>query len=205
MHALQISAFSPVRVWVFGALLVGLGLGCSSTPDEQVSPTLPVDTSSPTPFPTPMASSPQEPPPPSNPEPSHTLLMQESGTWVMSPTGGPYDAMSGTLLIEQLLDGKGDPICSLTFSLTGAKAGFQCPGCSYTYFIQHVLVEGDPEPCSGAELPQDGDSRVLGYSSEDRLIYYNYNDTGIWLPWYDASRLGDEVSFMWESSMGYAL
>ena len=45
----------------------------------------------------------------------------------------------------------------------------------------------------------------MGYSSEDRLIYYNYNNTGIWLPWYDASRLGDEISFEWESTKGYEL
>lgn len=113
--------------------------------------------------------------------------------------------MSGSLLVNETVDGKGDPTCVLDFSLTGTKAGYQCPGCNYTFFINFVLVEGDAEACASSDLPEDGDARVMGYSSEDRLIYYNYNNTGIWLPWYDASRLGDEISFEWESTKGYEL
>lgn len=195
-----------LRYWLY-ALAVGTitATACNSTEEVSPTPTLPPDTTSPTPEATPVTDPGTDPVEPSNPSPRNTVTFLDQGLWTMSPTGGPYDAMSGTLEMGEYLNGAEEPSCLLTYALTGAKVSTTCSGCNYTFRIQHVLLEGDPEECQRTDYPEDGVYLIFGYSSETRIIYYDYADTGYWLPWYDALRQGDDITFEWSATYGTEL
>lgn len=177
-------------------------VACSPEEDEP-TPTLPPDTTTPTAAPTAPPVLDDGSSEPSNPAPVDTLRQLDEGTWLMSPTGGPYSDVSGSLLVSEYLNGSENPTaCQLEYALTGYKVTPGCPDCNYTFRIKHVLLSGDPEDCSRDDLPEDGQYLVLGYSSETHLVYYDYHDTGTWLPWYEGSRTGDEILYSWEVERG---
>lgn len=195
----QRGSFALVGVLV---LALSASVGCSGS-DAEETPTLPPDQTTPTAAPTPPTNTDPEDTEPSNPSPAHTLRQLDEGTWVMSPTGGPYSDVSGSLLVSEYLDGSETPTaCQLEYALTGYKVSPGCSGCNYTFRIKHVLLSGDPEECRRDDLPEDGQYLVLGYSSETHLVYYDYQDTGSWLPWYEGSRNGDEIVYTWEVERG---
>lgn len=199
-------ALLPNKRWLYAMAVSAItATACSDAPESTPTPSLPPDTTSPTPEATALPDPIGEPIEPSNPSPRDTVTFLDQGSWTMSPTGGPYDAMSGVLEMGEYINGSEEPSCLLTYALTGAKVSTSCPGCNYTFRIQHVLVEGAPDECQRTDYPEDGIYLIFGYSSETRIIYYDYADTGYWLPWYDALRQGDEITFEWSTTYGTEL
>lgn len=200
LRRLVLSLYRACIYLCLGLSIPGL-IACAPT-EGDVSPTLPPDTSTPTPSPTAPPSIEDQDPLPSNPSPVSTVTQSDVGEWTMSPTGGPYSDMTGTLTLSDTLDSDTDPVCLLEYALTGYKVTPGCPGCNYTFRIKHVLLEGNPDDCLRTDMPEDEQYLILGYSSETRLIYYDYLDTGTWLPWYEGARVGDVISYEWIAIRG---
>lgn len=138
--------------------------------------------------------------------PAHTLTLRHEGTWLLSPSGGPWTAMTGTLVVTEELDGDTEtPACAVTWSLTGEEADDICEGCTVSFVIHHYVSEGDVSTCQEPDLPADGEDRTFGWSAGDQTIYYDVGGAGVWEPWYTADRVGDELDFSWESQVGVAV
>jgi hypothetical protein len=148
-----------------------------------------------------------------NEAPPHTLTMTHTGSWDLLPISGPFTSMVGELQILEALDSEPlTPWCKATFSLTGQSADERCPTCDFGFIILFYLNdEGDKknkdvgglEDCQSPGLPADGEVRTLAYSESDSMIYLNYYDTGIWVPWYEANQLRDELNYAWTGSAGF--
>jgi len=155
-----------------------------------------------------------------NEEPPHSLTMEHSGHWDLLPLGGPFTSMVGSLQVVELLDGnKLSPWCRATFSLTGQATDEVCPTCDFGFLILFYLTEEGPKKddlkddkgnpvggladCQSPQLPGDGETRTLAYSDSENMIYFNYNGTNIWVPWYQATQLRDELNFVWEHTAGF--
>ena len=155
-----------------------------------------------------------------NETPPFELALDHQGVWDLLPLGGPYTSMVGEMVITELLDGnKNTPWCQVTFSLTGQDVDDVCDTCDFGFRILFYVSEegtgkekdedgnkrmvGGLSDCRSPDLPANNESRTLAYSDADSTIYYNYHDSGIWIPWYDASDLHDEVNFQWEALMGF--
>ena len=135
--------------------------------------------------------------------PESVVRVVEEGEWLLSPAGGPWDAMAGTLLVEEFVDGGEDPSCHKSFGLTGSIVeGSTCSGCLVVLRVEHRLVESTGA-CAALDLPEAQEVRDEGLREADHLILYDYEGSGVWMPWYDAARTGDTVSFSWERSFGY--
>lgn len=153
-------------------------------------------------------------------EPEHTVTVHEWGTWRMSPSGGPYNALTGELRIREYLDGVrpdtadtgGDTDevvldCDVTYSLVGAPPtdDSDCAACDWTFEIEVYLVDGDPSLCHDPDRLQPDQVYTFGFSASDGMIHYDYGDIGLWLPWWPATRRGDVIEFEWEATLGIAL
>ena len=204
---------------VFASLFViplVAGLGCTNTGDTGTPSTLPsqdtdsieyIDEDSWVDTDTGISGSyPDETPP-------YTLTMSHTGSWDLLPIGGPFTSMVGSLEIVELLDANEmQPWCKATFSLTGQSVDDICPTCDFGFIILFYLVdEGDKkdkevgllEDCQSPGLPADGEVRTLAYSESDSMLYYNYGDTNIWIPWYEANQLRDELNYAWTATAGF--
>lgn len=142
--------------------------------------------------------------------PEHTILLEQSGTWSLSPGGGPYDTLVGTFRSRELLDGydpgtgdTGDQLqCDATFALQGTlyTEPNGCPGCSHVWDIQFTLSPTsltDIEPCHDPDLPSSGDRWRMGYAPGTAAVWFNFYGTGVWIPWWGAIQSGDQVIFEW--------
>lgn len=134
--------------------------------------------------------------------PAHTLTLRHEGFWILTPLGGPYKAITGELEISEFLDGdETTPACYLRYALTGTVEEENCSGCSFTFLVTHYLAEGDPEGCLQPELPAEQERQ--GFASP--TVYQDYQQTGLWLPWYTGTFSNDELDFSWESTVGVDL
>lgn len=135
--------------------------------------------------------------------PEHTVVTTEEGVWYLSPVGGPWDAMAGDLTITEVVDGASTPACTVSLALTGSilEEG-ACSGCQVTLAVDHRVVSAEGT-CSTPDLPVHGELRAEGYQSAQRVILLDYQDTGVWLPWYDANLAGDTLSFSFTATYGY--
>ena len=159
-----------------------------------------------------------------NQVPETTLAIAHIGHWQQTPVGGPYAAMTGEIVIEELLNGNpADPWCRATFALTGLAldAGDGCDSCDASYLVEFFLVsegvseeeaEEDPDlvigglaDCYSPDLPQSGDRWRMGWSELDGQIYFDFYDSGIWLPWYGGESNFDRVEFSWVTTAGFHL
>lgn len=156
-----------------------------------------------------------------NQSPEMTLAITHLGVWNQTPVGGPYTAMTGELTIEELVDGRPDQVwCRATFALTGlAVAADGCSTCDAAYLVEFFLVsegaseeelEEDPDlqlggasQCFSPDIPSDGDRWHMGWSGVEGSLYFNYYDSGIWLPWYDGENTHDRVDFAWLTTAGF--
>jgi hypothetical protein len=201
------SSFALLSILVFWS-----GIGCGS--DDEGEASLPPDVPTPTPTPTPDAPG-DDDATASNSSPAHTLSMSDTGIWLLSPTGGPYDSIEqSSLIITDTLDGSETPSCELTYTLQGDSvkeslpSASSCPGCDYIFSVRYTLVSGAPGDCYRADLPQDQSLWNLGYSQQNGYVYYDYNGTGLWLPWYDAFRDetdADRIFLTWTQTVGITI
>lgn len=135
--------------------------------------------------------------------PAHTLTLTQEGNWELSPRGGPWTALTGGLEILELLDGDEEiPACEATYALTGEATDTPgCDTCDAVFAVTFYLSDGDPAACSDPDLPLADEVRTLGWSSVDETIYFDYFDTGVWLPWYEGVEDEDTVTFSWTTEL----
>ena len=153
-----------------------------------------------------------------NLQPVDTLTLSHTGVWSQSPVGGPYSALTGNLTILEYLNGDADePWCQVQFAVTGLKTDATCPTCDIGYMVEfYVLSEGASEEqaddevavgglemCESPDLPEDLDRWHMGWSEDEQTLYFNYFDSGFWLPWYEADVVHDDIAFSWEQTMGF--
>lgn len=135
--------------------------------------------------------------------PTHTLTMTHTGEWLMSPTAGPWTAVTGTLLVTEVLDGDVDaPACTVTFALTGQASPANCGSCDASFDILYYVAAGDRSTCRDPELPADGATLRMGWSDREAAILLDYQGSGVWLPWYPGARAADRVTFSWSQTAG---
>lgn len=152
--------------------------------------------------------------------PVDILDITHTGVWSQSPIGGPYTALTGQLeIVEILNDDDNQPWCRVTFALTGLKTNETCPTCDIGYLVEYYVVQEGPteeeladdedieigglDDCYSPDLPENLDRWHMGWSELEQTVYFNYYDSGFWLPWYDTDDVHDDISFVWEMSMGF--
>lgn len=136
--------------------------------------------------------------------PEHTLSLTAEGVWELSPRGGPWTALTGDLVVTEVLDGDlENPTCEVSFALTGEapEDALGCDTCTDVFVISFYLSSGDAEACSDPDLPLDGDVRAYGWSEVDSTIYLDYAGTGVWIPWYEAEVDEDTITFIWTAEL----
>ena len=152
--------------------------------------------------------------------PDHRLSLIQEGSWTLSPPAGPYESLTGTLTVTELLDGDEDvPACTATFALTGVALDDTdtrgCADCTASFDVLHYLSEdGDTIPgeggdddieiagldgCLAPDLPDHQDTWALGLASDSITRRLGQ---GTWLDWYEAERIGATVSFSWTATVG---
>lgn len=157
-----------------------------------------------------------------NQAPELTLSISHVGHWQQTPVGGPYTAMTGEMVVEELVDGNpNDPWCRATLALTGLALdeGDGCASCDASFLVEFFVVaegateeeqEDDPDvtigglsDCFSPDLPEGGDRWRMGWSELEGQIYFDFYDSGIWLPWYGGESSFDRVEFSWITSAGF--
>jgi hypothetical protein len=156
-----------------------------------------------------------------NEEPPYELKISHTGTWERSPLGGPYTDMIGTMTVEESILG-GATVCSAEFSLTGTVAETECDHCAEAFDVFYYMVsQGTLDEygeqvlnkdgvavaglsmCQFPDLPQDGDTWRLGYAAVDGSLFWDYYASGVWVTLYDAEELHDEVTYGYETTVGF--
>ena len=156
-----------------------------------------------------------------------TLDVTHSGTWTLSPVAGPYEVLTGELTISEIADGDlVTPWCEFNYALTGQVVeDDSCPTCKFIFDIEFYVLDYDEEPddddmddddmdnqpmqaqlveeCFTPDTPGHQEIRRLGFSHADQTIYFNYYNSGIWIPWYEASQNQNEVLFDWTNRVGF--
>ena len=157
-------------------------------------------------------------------QPMQMLQLQHSGIWNLAPIAGPYTSMYGELNIQELIDGYTVvPYCDFSFAVTGYATEDVCPTCDFAFSIEFFVMEPEPSEeeeeefelpedfpqaedmsdCFSPELPDHQEIRVMSYSLEDEMIYFNYFDTGIWIPWYPATFIHDTLEIYYLEEIGF--
>ncbi len=213
----SVASPGPGRALLLGAAITGACAGTDdgekttlppdtgSAPIDTGDPYFPVDTAADTGF---------------DLEPVDVLDITHAGVWSQSPVGGPYTALTGALEITELLNGDEDqPWCRVTFALTALKTDTTCPTCDIGYLVEYYIVAEGPtaeelaadadieiggrEACYSPDLPENLDRWHMGWSEAEQTIYFDYYDSGFWLPWYDTDAVHDDITFAWEQQMGF--
>jgi len=136
--------------------------------------------------------------------PLNTLYISQTGAWSLSPAGGPFTDVSGTMLIQEYIDTppdlKKDPKaafdCEATYSLTGqAPEDHSCQSCDFVFDIEFFVSEGDAGACREPDTPQHQVVWRMGYDSGQQKILHDYGGTGVWVPWMDAELQGTDLTF----------
>lgn len=136
-----------------------------------------------------------------NSAPDTIITMVQTGTWNLSPPGGPYTTVSGTFsALETMEDGAVG--CNVTFAVEGTVTDEGCPGCTQGLEIHYNTLDGNGAPCRDRDLPEPGDDRTFGVALDEATLYWDYYDTGAWLPWYDLSQEGDTLTVSWRAELG---
>lgn len=147
--------------------------------------------------------------------PGHLLTLRQEGTWTLSPATPPYDSLTGTLTLTELLDGEQDvPACTATFALTGTASDERCDGCTAGFQVLHYLSQDGaslPGPDSGAPIEVPGLSGCLGTdlpAHEEVWVMALASDRierrlglSTWQAWYDAQTVAGTVTFSWTATV----
>ena len=156
-----------------------------------------------------------------NESPPFELKITHTGLWERSPLSGPYTDMIGTMSVEEKVLG-GDTLCQVEFSLTGTVSESKCNHCGEAFDILFYMIsegeldaEGEPiltedgqvmsgrSSCQFPELPNDGDIWRMGFAEVDGAVFWDYYDSGAWVPLYAAQELHDEITYSYETTVGF--
>ena len=163
-------------------------------------------------------------------EPLHYLYAYQDGDWALTPSGGPYTALTGTLEVWEFIDyprpsqtdtdipwtdtdypwlelEETPVICNVVYRVVGSASEPEdaCSDCAWSMDIQFDVQSGDPTPCSDPDLPANGDIRRFGWRTSDSTLLYDYQGVGVWFPWYRANGAADQVAFSWFNRSGISL
>jgi hypothetical protein len=139
--------------------------------------------------------------------PLSSLFISQSGIMTVSPAGGPFTDVSGSMLIQEYIDAppniKKDPeaeyACEATYSLTGqAPADHSCGSCDFVFDIEFFVSDGDATACREPDTPQHQVVWRMGYDSGQGKILHDYGGTGVWVPWMDANLAGTDLTFSFD-------
>ena len=143
-------------------------------------------------------------------EPEHTVTVIEQGTWSLTPLGGPYTTLVGTLTLIEYIDGPPDAMdteplaCEVEFALTGTPAvSAGCSNCDVIFDVQHQLVSGNLDACHDPDRPRAGQSRRMGFDPVAGKI--RWQRSTLWFDWYNAQQAGDQLSFSYTATLGVTL
>jgi len=156
-------------------------------------------------------------------EPEHVVTVRQWGEWNRTPAGGPHEAFTGTLWVQEYYDGWRPEVdtdtdvdsdaadtdlpleCDLEVGLTGVlSVSATCDGCEPAFEVSLALISGEPSGCRDPQALALDEVHRLAYSPEGQ-VQLDYGDIGLWLPWYQATTDGDRVDFEWEGTFGVAL
>lgn len=144
---------------------------------------------------------------PTDEVPEHLLTLRQAGTWRLGGASGDPSSVTGDLVVTEILDGDEEaPACAQTWALVGTRADTDCPGCTWTFVVEHTLVTSEGA-CRTPELPEDGEARTLGYADAEGTIWWDWYDSGTWVPLWEAEsgESPDEIVFSWETTVGVAV
>lgn len=136
-------------------------------------------------------------------EPEHWLALAQEGVWELTPRGGPWTTLTGSLLATEVLDEDVEnPLCEVSYALTGEEADASgCDTCEVAFLVSFYVNEGAPEDCADPDLPITDEQRVYGWSEVDSTIYLDYAGTGVWIPWYLGEVDEDTITFSWSGEL----
>lgn len=155
--------------------------------------------------------------------PPQMLQLVHTGIWNLSPIAGPYTSLYGELNIQERIDGGIlFPYCDFDFAVTGYKVETLCPTCDFGFSIEFFVQEPEPVPeeeeieipdgipiavsieeCFTPELPEHQETRTLAYSIDEQMLYFDYFNTGIWVPWYPATFINDTLEVYYYEEVGF--
>ncbi len=133
--------------------------------------------------------------------PTNLLTVSQSGTWSLSPLGGPFTELAGTLVIEEFVD-ELDPLepeyaCEATYNLTGQlNDESTCGNCDFVFNVTHFVTEGDASSCREPGTPQHEEVWVMAYDSANSQILRAIG--GVWVPWATANMVGSDVTYTFD-------
>ncbi len=142
-------------------------------------------------------------------DPDHWLHITQLGNWSMSPPGGPYNNMTGGLTITEIVDVPEDtaaaPECEVIYTLVGQTyAPNDCAECDWTLIVEFTGT-GNEGNCHDPDMPPSdtapGDGWPMGYSSSLNKVMFDYYGTGVWIPWYNAVKVGDVINIDFSTSI----
>lgn len=145
-------------------------------------------------------------PPPPNITPAHWVYMTEGGQWQLGSASPPFGSLTGALQIVEYVDALDTALpvyeCNVRYALTGDETqSHTCADCDFVFDVEHYVTAGDPSACNDPDAPLSGSVWQLGFDQATATIYFNYHGTDVWLPWYDATRASDVVTFQWEATL----
>ena len=159
-----------------------------------------------------------------------TLDIEHSGYLELTPLSGSfiegnlYTAAFGQMTVLEVIDNEEElPWCSYTFNITGYVSDIKCDTCDIAFDVEFYLQENEQEEeqpdddmmddmpmqartlgdCLTPDMPQHLESRRLGYSKDEDTIYFDYYNSGFWLPWYNTVNIHNRIDFNWESTVGF--
>lgn len=136
--------------------------------------------------------------------PLNSLFISQAGTWSLSPLGGPFTDVSGSMIIQEYID-ELDPLlpeyaCDVTYAITGqSPAEHSCTSCDFVFDVEFFVNEGDAGACREPDTPQHQVVWRMGYDSNRGKILHDYGGTGVWVPWMDAQLTGSDLTFTFET------
>jgi len=224
-----------IRWLLASALPVALSVACTKAEDTEI-PDLPEDTDPPViddtgPFEIPEDTDNLGP---SDLEPLHYLYMYQEGSLTLTPSGGPYQAITGSMTVLELIDFQLPPqdtddtdmdtdtdlpwadleespvVCQTTYTLVGSPPAPEtgaalCDGCAWMMDVEFAVAEGSPEPCYDPDLPASGDVLRFAWHPGQGQLLYDFQDTGVWFPWFPGNEGADTVDFSWTARLGVSV
>ena len=160
-----------------------------------------------------------------------TLDIEHVGHFELTPLSGSFDegnyytAAFGQMTVTEVIDNEDElPWCSYTFNLTGIRIDEKCDTCDIAFEVQFYVQENEQEEeqpqnddmmdemplqartvddCLTPDMPEHLESRRLGYSKAEDTIYFDYYNSGFWMPWYETINVHNRIEFSWESTVGF--
>jgi hypothetical protein len=135
--------------------------------------------------------------------PLANLTISQSGTWSLSPLGGPFTDVSGAMVVQEFID-ELDPLepeyaCEATYVLTGQSPELHsCTTCDFVFDIEFFVSDGDASACREPDTPQHQVVWRMGYDGDQDKILHDYGGTGVWVPWMDANLSGSDLTFSFD-------